>query len=80
VCIRYYNKVSTEPLPSNERGIFTEPLPSIYKEIFTQPLPSNDKATFTDPLPSNDRRLHIHIDSNVISQAYFYFFKIRKVG
>jgi hypothetical protein len=27
-CIRYRGKVSTEPLPSNDRGIFTEQLPS----------------------------------------------------
>jgi hypothetical protein len=26
--IRYRSNVSTEPLPSNDRGIFTEPLPS----------------------------------------------------
>jgi hypothetical protein len=26
VCIRYRGNVSTEPLPSNDRGIFTEPL------------------------------------------------------
>jgi hypothetical protein len=25
VCIRYRGKVSTEPFPSNNRGIFTEP-------------------------------------------------------
>jgi hypothetical protein len=25
VCIRYRGNVSTEPLPSNDRGIFTEP-------------------------------------------------------
>jgi hypothetical protein len=28
VCIRYRGNVSTEPLPSNDRGIFTEPLPT----------------------------------------------------
>jgi hypothetical protein len=28
VCIRYIGNVSTEPLPSHDRGIFTEPLPS----------------------------------------------------
>jgi hypothetical protein len=28
VCIRYRGNVSTEPLPSNDMGIFTEPLPS----------------------------------------------------
>jgi hypothetical protein len=25
MCIRYRGNVSTEPLPSNDRGIFTEP-------------------------------------------------------
>jgi hypothetical protein len=28
VCICYRGNVSTEPLPSNDRGIFTKPLPS----------------------------------------------------
>jgi hypothetical protein len=28
VCIHYRGNVSTEPLPSNDRGIFTNPLPS----------------------------------------------------
>jgi hypothetical protein len=28
VCIRYCGNVSTEPLPSNDKGIFTETLPS----------------------------------------------------
>jgi hypothetical protein len=27
MCIRYRGNVSTEPLPSNGKGIFTEPLP-----------------------------------------------------
>jgi hypothetical protein len=36
VCIRYRGKVSTEPLPSNDGGIFTERLPS------------NDKGEYTD--------------------------------
>jgi hypothetical protein len=34
--------VSTEPLPSYDRGIFTEPLPSNNKGIYTEKLPSND--------------------------------------
>jgi hypothetical protein len=38
VCIRFSGNVSTEPLPSNDRGIFTEPLPSNDKGI----LPSRD--------------------------------------
>jgi hypothetical protein len=56
-CIRYRCNVSTEPLPSNDRGIFTEPLPS------------NNKGIFTELLPSNDRGIHRHTqtDSNVIS-------------
>jgi hypothetical protein len=28
VCIRYRGNVSTEPLPSNDKGTITEPLPS----------------------------------------------------
>jgi hypothetical protein len=44
--IRYRGNVSTEPLPSNDKGIFTEPLPS------------NNMGTFTEPLPSNDRGIH----------------------
>jgi hypothetical protein len=57
MCIRYRGNVSTETLPSNDRGIFTELLPS------------NDKGTFAEPLPSNDRGEYteIHTDSNVIS-------------
>jgi hypothetical protein len=54
VCIRYRGNVSTEPLPSNNKGSFNEPLPSNDKGIL-QRLPSNDKGTFTEPLPSNDR-------------------------
>jgi hypothetical protein len=63
VCVRYRGKVSTEPLPSNDKGIFTELLPSNDKGIFTEPLPGNDKGTFTDRLPSNDRgdaQTHTH--------------------
>jgi hypothetical protein len=47
VCIRYRDNISTEPLPSNDRGISTEPLSS------------NDREIFTEPLPSNDRDIHI---------------------
>jgi hypothetical protein len=46
VCIRYRGNVSTEPLPSNDKGIFTDPLPS------------NDKGIFTEPLPSNNMGIH----------------------
>jgi hypothetical protein len=45
-CIRHRGNVSTEPLPSNDRGIFTEPLPS------------NDEGIFIEPLPSKDRGIH----------------------
>jgi hypothetical protein len=54
VCIRYRGNVSTEPLTSNDRGIFTEQLPSNNKGIFIWPLPSNDKGTYTEPLPRTD--------------------------
>jgi hypothetical protein len=54
--IRYHSNVSTEPLHSNNRGIFTEPLPSNDKKIFTMPLPSNDRGD-----------THKHTDNNVIS-------------
>jgi hypothetical protein len=36
VCIRYRGKVSTEQLPSNDKGIFTEPLPRNDKGIHIQ--------------------------------------------
>jgi hypothetical protein len=44
VCIRYGGKVSTEPLPRNDKGIFTEPLPTNDKGIFTELLPSNERG------------------------------------
>jgi hypothetical protein len=31
LCIRYRGNVSTEPLPSNDKGILNEPLPSNYR-------------------------------------------------
>jgi hypothetical protein len=46
-------------------------------------LPSKDRGIFTKPLPSNDKGGYTHTHTqtdNVISWAYFYFFKIRKVG
>jgi hypothetical protein len=52
----YRRKVSTEPLPGNDRGNFTEPLPSNDRGNFTESLPSNDRGNFTEPLPSNDKR------------------------
>jgi hypothetical protein len=44
VCIHYLSNASTEPLPSNDRGIFTEPLPTNDKGIFTETLLSNDRG------------------------------------
>jgi hypothetical protein len=94
VCIRYRGNVSTEPLPSNDRGIFTDLLPSndgrIFTEqlpsndrgIFTKQLPSNDKGTFIKPLPSNDRgdtQTHTNRQQRD-TISLLYFFKIRKVG
>jgi hypothetical protein len=60
VCIRYRGNVSTEPLPSNDRGIFTEPLPSNGKGIFTEPLPSKYRG-------DTQTHTHTHTHSNVIS-------------
>jgi hypothetical protein len=51
VCIRYRGNVSTDPLPSNDRGIFTEPLPI------------NDKGIHRH----THTRARAHTDSNVIS-------------
>jgi hypothetical protein len=53
--IRYRSKVSTEPLPSNDRRIFTEPLPSNDKGNFTEPLPGNYKRISTEQLLGNDK-------------------------
>jgi hypothetical protein len=58
MCIRYRGNVSTEPLPSNDKGIFTEPLPSNNRGIFTEQLPINDRG-YTEA--------RTHTDSNVIS-------------
>jgi hypothetical protein len=71
VCIRYRGNDSTEPLPSNDKGIFTEPMSRNDKGGYThthtatwshKPIFSllylfwnNDKGIFTEPLPSNDR-------------------------
>jgi hypothetical protein len=52
VCIRYRGNVSTEQLPTNDRGIFTELLPS------------NNKGTFTVALPSNDRGIYRHTQTH----------------
>jgi hypothetical protein len=60
VCIRYHGNVSTEPLPSKDRG------------IFTGPLPSNDRG-YTDT--STRARTHTNTDSNVISYADSIFWK-----
>jgi hypothetical protein len=59
VCIRYRVNVSTEPLPSNDRGIFTEPLSSNGRGIFTELLPSNYRGIH--------RHTRTHIDNSVIS-------------
>jgi hypothetical protein len=64
VCIHYRGNVCTEPLPSNDRGIYTEPLPSNDKGIFTEPLSSNGKGIFTGPLPSNDTGIHIQTQTD----------------
>jgi hypothetical protein len=50
-CIRYRGNVSTEPLPSNDRGIFTEPLCSNDKgiHIHTQTATWSHKLTFIFP-------------------------------
>jgi hypothetical protein len=60
VCIRYRGNVSTEPLPSNYRGIFTEPLPSNDRGF----LPSHCLATIRGLSPSNCLatigRIHTH--------------------
>jgi hypothetical protein len=65
MCIHYRGNVSTEPLPSNDRGIFTEPLPS------------NDKGIFTEPFPSNDRGIDTHTQQRDLI-SLLYFFKIGK--
>jgi hypothetical protein len=44
VCILYRGDVSTEPLPTNDRGIITELLPSNDKGIFTGSFPINDRG------------------------------------
>jgi hypothetical protein len=65
VRIRYRGNISTEPLPSNDKGNFTEPLPS------------NDRGTFTESMPSNDkgdaqRHTHTHTKQrDLISRLSF---------
>jgi hypothetical protein len=75
-CICYRGKVSTEPLPSNDWGIFIELLPSKDRGIFIEPLHSNGKGTFTEPLPINDRgytQTHTHRQQrDLISLLYFF--------
>jgi hypothetical protein len=44
VRFRYSGNISTEPFPSNDRGIFIEPSPSNDKGMFTEPLPGNDRG------------------------------------
>jgi hypothetical protein len=66
MCILYRGNVSTEPLPSNDRGIFIEPLPS------------NDKGMFTEQLPSKDGGGIHRQQRDLISLLNF--FKIRTVS
>jgi hypothetical protein len=72
LCIRYRGNVSTQPVPSNDKGIFTEPLSG------------NDKRTYTKPLPSNGKEIHRHTHTETLTWSYepilFFFFKISKVG
>jgi hypothetical protein len=66
--ISYHGNVSTEPLPSNDWGIFIEPLPT------------NNWGTFTKPLPSNDRGdTYTHTQQRDLI-GLLYFFQNRKVG
>jgi hypothetical protein len=45
VCIHYRSNVSTDPLPSNDRGIFTEPSRCLATTgIFTESLPRNNRV------------------------------------
>jgi hypothetical protein len=72
VYIRYSGKVSTEQLPSNDRGIFTEPLPSNGKGIFTEQLSSNDRG---------DTRAHTHRQQrDLISLLLIFFFQNKEIG
>jgi hypothetical protein len=64
--IRYRGNVSTEPLPSNDRGIFTDPLPSNNKGIFTESLPNNDRG---------DTHTHTHTHTATCSQMPSLFFQ-----
>jgi hypothetical protein len=72
VCIRYRDNVSTEPLPSNNSGIFTEPLPSKGRRIFTEPFPSNDRGN-----TQTHTHTHIHRQQRDLI-SLLYFFKIGK--
>jgi hypothetical protein len=65
VCIRYRGNVSTEPLPSSDRGIFIEPLPS------------SDRGIFTEPFLATIRGIHTHTHThtqqrNLISLLLFF--------
>jgi hypothetical protein len=78
VCICYRSKVSTEPLPSNDKGICTEPLTNNDRAIFTDPLPSNNRGIFTELLPSNDRGdTQTHTKQRDLV-GLLYFFNIEK--
>jgi hypothetical protein len=63
VCIRHLGNVSTEPLPTNDKGTFTEPLHR------------NNKGTFTEPLPSNYRgntqsHTHTHTHTHTATSSH----------
>jgi hypothetical protein len=73
VCICYCGNVSTEPLPSNNRGIFTELLPSDDRGIFTKPLPSKDMGIHTRACVHT----HRHRQQRDLT-SLLYFFKIGK--
>jgi hypothetical protein len=64
VYIRYRGKVSTEPLPTNDKGIFTEPLPSNDRE---------DTHTRTQTATLSHK-------PTLVLLAYFPYFEEIKVG
>jgi hypothetical protein len=80
LCIRYRGNVSTEPLPSNDTGIFTEPLPSNDNRMHIgthKLMGGNYEVRRWDGLRCRDihtkfhedwfRHLNTHTDSYVIS-------------
>jgi hypothetical protein len=72
VCMRYRGNVSTEPLPSNDRGFLTEPLPINDTGIFTKPFHRNyGEGGWTHRHTHTQQRDLISLLS---------LFKIRKLG